>query len=53
MYEINTDWITVVNCRQCVGKLVSEVKLFISDHFDIEIRKSYGLFFAIILFIAS
>lgn len=32
-----------------------EVKLFISDHFDIEMRKSYGLLLlsTIILFTAS
>lgn len=52
---VNADWITVVNCRQCVGKLVLEVKLFISDHFDIEMRRSYGLLSlsTIILFTAS
>lgn len=27
----------------CVGNLVLEVKLFINEHFDIEMRKSYGL----------
>lgn len=49
------DWITVINCKQCVGKLVLEVKLFINEHFDIEMRKSYGLLSlsTIILFIAS
>lgn len=35
--------IKLLSLITCAGRPVLEVKLFISDHFDIELRKSYGL----------